>query len=159
MGHYIEEKPGDIVNVSGKILGRHKGLHNYTIGQRKGIGVPSNTDKKCYVVVSKDYNTNKLVVAFDSPDAPNLYTTRAALESANWINKPIESPCDIYARVRYRDGLVRARYSPLGGGEGFVEFQTPQRAIAPGQIMAIHDFNEPSVVLGGAIFKSTGQPV
>lgn len=159
LGHYIEEKPGDIVNVSGKILGRHKGLHNYTIGQRKGIGVPSNTNGKCYVVVSKDYSANTLVVAFDSPDAPNLYTTRAALESANWINKPIESPCDIYARVRYRDGLVRAKYTPLGGGEGFVEFQAPQRAIAPGQIMAIHDFSEPSVVLGGAIFKSAGQSI
>ena len=121
--------------------------------------MPSNTNGKCYVVVSKDYSANTLVVAFDSPDAPNLYTTRAALESANWINKPIESPCDIYARVRYRDGLVRAKYTPLGGGEGFVEFQAPQRAIAPGQIMAIHDFSEPSVVLGGAIFKSAGQSI
>lgn len=152
--HHIGEKPGDIANPSGKILGRHKGLHNYTIGQRKGIGVPSNADGKRYVVVAKDFSANTLVVDFDSPDAPGLYSGRAALESVNWINKPLEGPRKIFARARYRDALVGAFFTPLGGGNAEVEFETPQRAIAPGQIMAIHDASDPSVILGGAIFSA-----
>ncbi len=150
--HYIPENCGDIVNPAGKILGRHKGLHNYTIGQRKGIGVPSNTDRKSYVVVAKDYAANKLVIDFDSPQAPNLYTKVANLESANWINKPIETACEIFARVRYRDDLVRAFFTPKADGGATVEFETPQRAIAAGQIMAIHDSQDPTTVKGGAVF-------
>ena len=152
--HHIGEKPGDIANPSGKILGRHKGLHNYTIGQRKGIGVPSNADGKRYVVVAKDFSANTLVVDFDSPAAPGLYSERAVLESVNWINKPLEEPRKIFARARYRDALVGAFFTPLGGGNAEVEFESPQRAIAPGQIMAIHDASDPSVILGGAVFSA-----
>ena len=49
--YYIEDKPGDIVNIDGKVLGQHKGLHRYTLGQRRWIGVPSNTDNEFYVVI------------------------------------------------------------------------------------------------------------
>lgn len=151
---HIGEKPGGIANPSGKILGRHRGLHNYTIGQRKGIGVPSNAEGKRYVVVAKDFSSNTLVVDFDSPDAPDLYSVRAALESVSWINRPLEKPCEIRARVRYRDSLAKAFFTPLGCGEAAVEFDSPQRAIAPGQVMAIHDASDPSVILGGAIFSA-----
>lgn len=150
--HYIAEKEGDIVNASGKKLGRHKGLHNYTIGQRKGIGVPSNTDGKNYVVVAKDFDANKLVIDFDSIDAANLYTKVAILETPNWINKPIEKRSEILARVRYRDDLVEAYLNMECDGTAKVEFAKPQRAIAEGQIMAIHSQDEPSLVLGGAVF-------
>ena len=73
--HYIEDKPGNIVNPDGKVLGQHRGLHRYTMGQRRGIGVPSNTDNEFYVVVGFNPERNELVVAFDKPDSPGLFTS------------------------------------------------------------------------------------
>ena len=67
--HYIEDNPGLIINNEGKVLGEHKGLHRFTIGQRKGIGVPSNSDYNAYVVTNLDFKNNILNVAFDNEKA------------------------------------------------------------------------------------------
>ncbi|MBO7520955.1 MAG: tRNA 2-thiouridine(34) synthase MnmA [Opitutales bacterium] len=147
---FIEEKPGDIVNAQGKKVGRHKGLFNYTIGQRKGIGVPSNADNKNYVVVAKDFENNILKVDFDSPAQPDLWKSRVEVEGLNWINRELDKETEILARVRYRDGLVKSRFIPLDGGGAIVEFAEPQRAIASGQVLALYSGN---VLLGGAIYK------
>src|SRR5690606_31622518 len=84
--HFIEDKPGKIVNLQGKVLGEHKGLHRFTIGQRKGIGIPSNTDNEFYVVVGKDLDTNNLIVAFDKPTTPGLYQTEMTLRGLSFID-------------------------------------------------------------------------
>ena len=146
---YIPEKDGDIVDVRGRVLGRHKGLHNYTIGQRKGMGVPSNTDGKSYVAVAKNFAANTLVVAFDAPDAPNLYKRSVEIEEINWINKPVERPSELWARVRYRDPLIKVLLTPLGDNRAMAEFDAPQRAIASGQVLAIHDSDQTTVLGGG----------
>ncbi len=148
--HYIPEKPGDIVNAKGKILGIHRGLYNYTIGQRKGIGVPSNTDNKSYVVVAKNFENNTLVIDFDSPAAESLYRSEVFVREINWINRPVEESRELDARVRYRDGLVKIMFTPLPDGRAKIEFNTPQRAIAPGQVLAIHDGE---TLLGGAFYE------
>ncbi len=148
---YIPEQRGEIVNSSGKVLGEHKGLYNYTIGQRKGIGVPSNTDNKCFVVVAKDFEKNQLIIDFDNPKDERLYTTTAIVKDINWINKPIKDTKNLECRVRYRDDVIKMRFSPILESEAEVEFEAPQRAIAAGQILAIYDNN---VLLGGAIFKN-----
>lgn len=152
LGHYIPESDGDIINPQGKVLGRHKGLFNYTIGQRKGIGVPSNADNKRYVVVAKDFKNNALVIDFDSPNAPNLYSKSALVNGINWINKSLERPEKIFVRVRYRDDLTRALFTPIGNGCARIDFDEPQRAIAPGQVVAIHSPDQ-TTVLGGAFFQ------
>ena len=72
--HYIEDKPGNIVNPEGEVIGQHRGLHRYTTGQRRGIGVPSNTDNEFYVVTGLDMERNELIVAFDQLDSPGLNT-------------------------------------------------------------------------------------
>lgn len=149
--HYIPESEGDIVNKSGKVLGRHKGLFNYTLGQRKGIGVPSNADNKRYVVIAKDFSANRLVIDFDSPDSPDLYKSHTKITEINWINKPVAEKCELYARVRYRDDLVKILLTPTDSGAD-VEFETPQRAINAGQVMAIHD-QDPTTILGGAFYS------
>ena len=149
---YIPEVDGDIVNTNGQKLGTHRGLYNYTLGQRKGIGVPSNTNHKSYVVVAKNFENNTLVVDFDSPEAPNLYRKEVEIIEINWINKPILSPRKIYARVRYRDPLIEAFITPLEGNRARVEFAVEQRAIATGQVMAIHDTDQ-TTVLGGGFYK------
>ncbi len=149
--HYLPDSPGDIVRPDGKKVGMHKGLFKYTIGQRKGIGVPSNADGKRYVVVAKNFERNELVVAFDGRDAPNLWTREARVGEINWINKPVEEPQKLWARVRYRDGLEKILFTPLGGESAKIEFERPQRAIATGQVLAIHG-DDPRVVLGGGFY-------
>lgn len=153
--NFIEEKPGDIVNAQGRTVGRHRGLFNYTIGQRRGIGVASNADFKSYVVVAKDFENNVLRVDFDSPSQPDLWTVSARVCDLNWLNREIAEETRLQVRVRYRDPLVDARFIPLGGGEARVEFDSPQRAIAPGQILALYSG---TVLLGGAVFSSKPFP-
>ncbi|HCN77828.1 MAG TPA: tRNA 2-thiouridine(34) synthase MnmA [Verrucomicrobiales bacterium] len=71
---YVPDAPGPIVRaIDGRELGTHPGLHFYTLGQRRGIGIPSNTDHRAYVVVGKRAADRALLVAFDEPDAPGLF--------------------------------------------------------------------------------------
>jgi tRNA (5-methylaminomethyl-2-thiouridylate)-methyltransferase len=147
--NFIAEKPGDIINAQDKILGTHKGLFNYTIGQRKGIGVPSNTDNKSYVVTAKDFKNNILKIDFDNPDSQDLWKSEAIVDSINWINKKLTAPQKLHVRVRYRDPLIPAEFIPLENNRALIKFDTPQRAIASGQILAVYSGK---ILLGGAIY-------
>jgi len=148
LGRFIEDQPGDIVTLEGRVVGRHRGLHRYTIGQRKGIGVPSNTDFEAFVVVGKDLPANRLRVAFDRPGTPGLWTEEAVLEEVRWLGPP---PTDgaTEMRVRYRDPRVEATLTAQQGDRWLVRFAQPQRGLAPGQIGVIH---AGSRVLGSGIF-------
>ncbi len=148
LAKHIPDNPGEIVNTDGKVLGTHRGLHTITLGQRHGLGIPSNTDHKAYVVVAKDAQKNRLIVAFDAPDAPGLWGTRFSLHSLSWINTPVSEQRALPARPRYRDPKVTAIFTPTDDG-ALIEFSTPQRALAPGQICALYDGE---VLLGGAVF-------
>ena len=101
--YYIDDNPGEIINSEGKVLGQHRGLHRYTTGQRRGIGVPSNTDNEAYVVTQLKMETNQLVVAFDRIDSPGLYTSEVELHGLSFTNTPISSKCKLLAKPRYRD--------------------------------------------------------
>lgn len=148
---FIPQEPGDIVNEStGKKLGTHTGLYNYTIGQRKGIRIPSNTEGKHYVVTNKDISTNTLYVDFDSQNAENLYRNSVTVRNLNWINKPVDCQHTIQIQVRYRDPMVKAVFTPLGNGRAKIEFEKRQRALSPGQVIAM--YNE-DIMLGGAFYE------
>lgn len=146
---HIPDSPGPIVDVAGTAIGRHRGLHRYTIGQRKGIGLPSNTDGEFFVVVRKDLPTNTLHVAFDQPDAPWLYKDEARAHDFSWINQPVVGEQDILARVRYRDPAVRTRFRPRPDGTVELRFGATQRGLAPGQVLAVY---RDDVLLGGGVF-------
>ncbi len=148
--HYIEDKPGDIVTPEGKVLGRHRGLHRYTTGQRRGIGVPSNTDNEFYVVTALDMARNELVVAFDKPDSPGLFTSEVELYGLSFVNQPITDSCRLLAKPRYRDASQAITYTPLGEDGAKVTFDEPQRALSPGQILALYDGDK---LLGGGFYK------
>ena len=148
--HYIEDKPGNIVNSEGKVLGRHRGLHRYTTGQRRGIGVPSNTENEAYVVTRLDMERNELVVAFDRPDSPGLYTAEVELYGISFTNHPIEAPADLLAKPRYRDPSQEIRYQPTGPDSATVTFAKPQRALASGQVLALYDGEK---LLGGGFYR------
>jgi len=148
--HYIEDKPGNIVDPDGKVLGQHRGLHRYTTGQRRGIGVPSNTDNEFYVVTALDMERNELVVAFDRPDSPGLFTSEVELDGLSFVNRPIKEPCRLLAKPRYRDPSQSITYTPLEAGRAKVIFDEPQRALSPGQILALYDGPK---LLGGGFYK------
>lgn len=147
--NYIPDSPGPIVNISGKILGEHKGLHHYTIGQRRGIGVPSNMDNKAFVVVAKDLKTNELKVAFDEAGTPGLYCDWVLAHSVSTVAEPFITAPPKECRVRYRDPRIGIKQIVEVEPDVFrVEFKEPQRALASGQVLAFYDNH---LLLGGAI--------
>ena len=150
---YIPETPGPIVTPAGRALGTHRGLHRYTLGQRHGIGVPSNTDHKAYVVVAKDLPRNALVVAFDEPDAPGLWDREFLLRDLHWTNRTLaaKTPHLLSARPRYRDHAAAATLTvdAADSTRAKLVFAEPQRALAPGQIVA---FYQGELLLGGATY-------
>jgi tRNA-specific 2-thiouridylase len=147
---YVPDVPGPIVRATdGKAIGRHRGLHYYTTGQRKGIGIPSNTDFKAYVVVGKRIADNALLVAFDTPDAPGLFVPETRVRSLSWIGEPVTEARALEGKVRYRDPRIPVEFLPLGDGTATIRFRTPQRALASGQIFALYEGEQ---LLGGGIY-------
>ncbi len=150
LSHYIPDAPGDIVSVRGEKLGSHRGLHLHTLGQRKGLGVPSNTFGKAYVVVAKRPETRELVVAFDEPDAPGLYAIRCRVGSITATNRPLVAAGELCAQPRYRSSADRVEAEWIDPETALLTFATPQRALSPGQICA---FYEGETLLGGGVFE------
>lgn len=147
---YVPDHPGPIIRATdGKEVGTHPGLHYFTLGQRKGIGVPSNTDNKAYVVVGKRAADNALLVAFDAADAPGLFQTEVRVHSLQWNTAPITAPRRLEGRVRYRDPRVGIEFIPEDGNTALVRFDVPQRGLAAGQILALHDGER---LLGGGVY-------
>jgi tRNA-specific 2-thiouridylase len=147
---YVPDAPGPIVRATdGKELGRHRGLHFYTLGQRKGIGVPSNTDHEAYVVVGKRASDRALLVAFDGPDAPGLFQREVRVHALSWISEPARTTCQMEGRVRYRDPRVSLEFIPESESTALVRFEAPQRGLASGQVLA---FYEGERLLGGGVY-------
>jgi len=148
--HYIEDKPGNIINCKGKVLGRHKGLHRYTLGQRRWIGVPSNTDNEFYVVIGFNHEHNELIVGFDNPESPGLFGSEFFIDGLSFIDQTIHNPCQILAKPRYRDPSQSIHYYPTGTNTARVVFDQPQRALASGQVIA---FYRGETLLGGGFYQ------
>lgn len=163
LARYLPDKPGPIINTTGREVGTHKGLHHYTLGQRHGMGIPSNAEGQHYVVIAKDFNSNTLRVGFDQPTTPGLYGTTFALHNLHWVNPSSDlsrlacskqsfegqGPQPLLARPRYRDPKVPATLTLTNEGQGSLTFSTPQRALAPGQLVAFHIENE---LIGSGIY-------
>ncbi len=147
---FVPDRPGAIVDLEGKVLGEHRGLHLFTLGQRKGVGVPSNTFGEAYVVVEKRGESNELVVAFDREDTPRLYASRCELAELSFINRVPAAGEVLLAQPRYRTPAVSAEYRPDGHGGAELRFDDPQRALTPGQICALY---EGETLLGGGVFR------
>lgn len=150
LAHYIPDAPGNIVNLKGEVVGRHRGLHLHTLGQRKGLGVPSNTFGKAYVVVAKRPETNELVVAFDGAGTPGLYATRCRVGGISVTNRPLQKAASLLAQPRYRSEAAPVRAEFLDDETALLTFAKPQRALTPGQICA---FYEGDRLLGGGVFE------
>jgi len=133
-------EPGDIVSTSGETIGRHNGLHNYTVGQRKGLGFA--TARPVYVV-SIDMENNRVIVGDDT----ELRTTTCEVRNVNWISfEAPDKPIQAFVRVRNRHVPAEAEITPLGATSARITFRMPQRAITPGQAAVFYSGEH---VLGG----------
>lgn len=150
LAHYIADDPGNIVTLEGKKVGGHRGLHLHTLGQRKGLGVPSNTFGKAYVVVAKRPATKELVVAFDETDTPGLYATRCRVGSISVTNRPLTEIENLLIQPRYRSAATPVEANFLDEESVELTCAIPQRALTPGQICG---FYEGERLLGGGVFE------
>lgn len=131
---------GDFTDMSGKILGRHRGIMNYTVGQRKGLGIALG--KPAYVV-RKDTASNTVVLGEEA----DLYTDSLIAEDVNLISvAEITEPMAVTAKTRYSQQEQEAVVYGIGGGRYRVDFVKPQRAVTSGQAVVFYDGD---IVVGG----------
>jgi len=149
--HYVPDSPGEIVDTEGRVLGEHRGLHLYTLGQRKGHGVASPREGMAYVVVGKDAACNRLIVGWDDVSSRGLYARECVVGSISALDPELLERRVVEAQPRYRARAEPADAERLGDGRLVLRFRTPQRAIAAGQICA---FYEGGRLLGGGVFES-----
>lgn len=151
--HYLPDNPGDIVDVQGKVLGRHDGLHLFTMGQRKGHHVASPREGVAYVVVGKDLEHNRLILGYEGEDTPGLYARSALVGSIGNTQHPL--PERVMAQPRYRAPAVPATCRQLDERRVQLFFDQPVRALAPGQVCAFYtpDEQRGERLLGGGFFE------
>ena len=140
---------GEIVTEDGEVLGRHSGLHQFTIGQRKGLRVAATRHKgspksiEPLYVISLEPQTNRVVVGEDAA----LRGTACEVDAVNWVSTaPPAAPLRALVKIRHKHNAAPATIEPLGPATARVTFDSPQRAIAPGQAAV---FYTDDVVLGG----------
>ncbi|MFD2256442.1 tRNA 2-thiouridine(34) synthase MnmA [Luteolibacter algae] len=151
LSHYLEDKPGDIVDLGGRVMGQHRGLHFYTIGQRKGHGVASPKEGMAYVVVGKRAAENQLVIGWDREDTEGLYSRECVIGNVTSINEDITVLKRVEAQPRYRAKAEIARVDKMEDDRISLTFEKPQRAVVAGQICA---FYEGGRLLGGGVVEA-----
>ena len=137
---------GEIVDTGGRVIGRHEGIHRYTIGQRRGIGI---ANERALYVISIDRDRNRVTAG----SAEDLLTSECTVARVNWIAvADPKDPVRAAVRVRYRHVAAPATITPLPDERARIVFDEPQRAITPGQASVFYRGNE--VVGGGWIVRS-----
>jgi tRNA-specific 2-thiouridylase len=134
------QRPGPIVSTSGEVLGEHKGIFSFTIGQRKGLNIAQGYP---LYVVSLDKDTNGVVVGRKE----EAFRQSLTASRMNWVAmESLSAPMALKARIRYRHSENAARVVPLSPDQVKVEFNQPQLAITPGQAVVLYDGD---IVVGG----------
>ena len=139
-GEPLHDAAGDIVTEDGTVIGRHTGVHNYTIGQRKGLGFAAG--KPVYVLAIEP-EKNRIIVGEDEA----LRRSSFEIEGVNWISIDAPTaPLRALAKIRHKHEPAAATVEALPGQRARVTFDVPQRAITPGQAAVVYDGD---VVLAG----------
>ncbi len=149
-GKFISENtdsnriPGNIVDTKGNILGRHRGTYHYTIGQRKGLKIPSNSP---LYVIDINIDKNEVVVG----DNTETFSDRLTAGDLNWISiDKLDKEMKVKAKIRYGAKEARAIIKPIENNRVEVVFNKPQRAITRGQSVVFYKGN---TVVGGGIIE------
>lgn len=149
-GRERERPPGgDVVDGEGRVIGRHEGVHRYTVGQRRGLGISRPLP---IYVVRVEADRNRVVVG----EADELLSTEFVAAGVNWVafDEPSED-VRAHVRVRYRHEEAPAVIRPLAGGRALIRFDEPQRAVTPGQATVFYRGEE---VLGGGWIVKDSRP-
>ena len=129
----IGTNPGNIIDTEGNVLGTHKGLHFYTIGQRKGLDFPNGPN----FVAQTDPGKNTVTITNDKK-SPSLYKSEITLSPYNLFIDPPSKPIKVQAKVRYQQDLAPATLYPEQKGKLSLTFDSPQRAVTPGQFAVFY---------------------
>jgi tRNA-specific 2-thiouridylase len=134
---------GEIVNTAGETVGAHSGIHRYTIGQRRGLGI---ANEKPLYVVQIERAKNQIIVG----EADELESKEFRARGVNWVafDEPTE-PVRAKVKVRYRHDPAPATIIALPDAHARIVFDEPQRAITPGQATIFYDIDEADEVVGG----------
>ena len=141
----VSEEEGDIIDLSGRTLGKHKGFWNFTIGQRRGLRI---SHKEPLYVTDVNPGKNLIVVG----EAFGIKKKRFKVTGINWISKKTQPDFEAEVKIRYAHKKARARVRITDGAAAEVEFHEPQKAITPGQAAV---FYEKEDVLGGGWIEKT----
>jgi tRNA-specific 2-thiouridylase len=134
--------PGPFMDENGKIIGQHKGLANYTIGQRDKLGLAMGYPVYVYKM---DRATNTVHIG----NLRQLYSGGLKASGMNWVSMEIpQETVEVSARIRYNSPEVKAYLTSMGPDSVRVEFKEPQKSVTPGQSVVFYDGE---VVLGGAV--------
>ena len=144
----IEPSPGPVRDSAGNILGQHKGILHYTIGQRRGLGIAAPSP---LYVTAIDAGHNTVIVGTEE----DVRGSDLTAGDMNWLTPDIpEEPFRALARIRYRAKAVEASIVPLLDNKIYVNFSEPQKAITPGQTIALY---RRDTVIGGGIIERQGR--
>jgi tRNA-specific 2-thiouridylase len=142
-GEATPEMAGELVAANGEVMGRHAGIHNFTVGQRKGLGVASATP---LYVINIDPANHRVTVGADA----ELATRSLRARQLNWISiADLREPMRVKVKIRHRHEPAWATLEPGEVDEAIATFDEPQRAVTPGQAAVFYDGDE--VVGGGWI--------
>ncbi|NJR67011.1 MAG: tRNA 2-thiouridine(34) synthase MnmA [Leptolyngbyaceae cyanobacterium CRU_2_3] len=141
---YLAPKPGDIVDPSGKVLGQHDGIHHYTIGQRKGIGIAA---PQPLYVIGIDAAQNQVIVG----DRTLAETSEITVQRVNWVSIAAPTtPIRAAVQIRYRSAAVPCTVVPLPDARIQIVLDEPQASVTPGQAAVWYDGD---ILLGGGIIE------
>ncbi len=142
-------EPGSIVDQRGNVLGKHKGIPFYTIGQRRGLGLARG---KPLYVTGIDREKNQIIVGEEA----DVYADSFLADSVNWINDPLSGPSiSAQVKIRYNHPGAIASLFIKENKEVLVTFHSPQKAITPGQAAVFYDGE---IVLGGGWIREVVKP-
>lgn len=144
-------KPGEIVDLNGAVLGQHEGIVNYTVGQRRGLGIAA---PEPLYVIRIDAEANRVIVG---PREATMGSV-LAVEAINWVSiaRP-EGPFEAEVKIRYKSKPAKAIVEPVGEDKVVIRFFEPQHAISPGQVACMYDGDV--LLAGGLIAKESGRQV
>jgi len=155
---YLNAEPGEIRTTEDRVIGTHRGLIHYTLGQRRGLGIGGvrGRSEAPWYVVHKDVHANRLYVTQDEHDA-HLNSRRVVAGDLTWIaGRPPEDHGDLTARLRYRQPDQRVAIESLDHERMTLAFANPQRAVTPGQSVVVY---RGEICLGGGIIESSDRPI